>query len=105
MNVKDWQDLASVFRAGAERAFGWSHNAAMQQHAEILETQADRCDAIARERDGYPMVTHEHYTAHGDTFAAMREARGSVAALSECVETVRGDGFCRAQPLRVAPHS
>ena len=66
MTVKDWLDLASVFRAGAERAFGWSHNSAMQIHAEVLETQADRCDEIARERDGNPLIaSHNHYHYHG----------------------------------------
>lgn len=65
MDVKDWYDLASVYRAGAERAFGWSHNSAMQIQAEVLETQADRCDEIARERDGNPLVVHEHYHYHG----------------------------------------
>lgn len=64
MSVKDWQDLASVYRAGAERAFGWSHNSAMQIQAEVLDYQAARCDEIARERDGNPLVSHEHYHWH-----------------------------------------
>ena len=65
MDVKDWSDLASVYRAGAKRARGWVLNSAMQQHAEVLETQADRCDEIARERDGNPLVVHEHYHYYG----------------------------------------
>lgn len=65
MDAQDWQDLASVFRAGAERARGWSHNTAMQLQAEVLDTQADRCDEIARDRDGNPPVVHTHYHLHG----------------------------------------
>jgi len=64
MDSKDWQDLASVYRAGAERASGWSHNSAMQIHAEVLMTQADRCAEIARERDGNPPVVHDHPHQH-----------------------------------------
>jgi hypothetical protein len=64
MDVKDWQDLASVFRAGAGQARGWVLNSAMQQHAGILDAQADRCDEIARERDGNQPVVHEHGHAH-----------------------------------------
>lgn len=64
MDVKDWQDLASVFRAGAGRARGWVWNSDRQQDAEILDAQADRCDEIARERDGNPPAVHEHPHAH-----------------------------------------
>lgn len=64
MNVKDWQDMASVFRAGAGRARGWFLNSDRQQDAEILDAQADRCDEIARERDGYPPAVHEHPHTH-----------------------------------------
>ena len=64
MDVKDWQDLASVYRAGAGRARGWSHNSAMQQQAEVLDAQAGRFDEIARERDGNPPAVHEHPHAH-----------------------------------------
>lgn len=66
MSWLDWNDLASVYRAGADRARGWSHNSGMQQHAEILEAQADRCDEIARERQGNPPVTHTHGHYHGE---------------------------------------
>lgn len=65
MNVKDWQDMASVFRAGAGRARGWVLNSAMQQQAEVLDAQADQCMEIARDRDGNPLVTHIHYHEHG----------------------------------------
>jgi hypothetical protein len=64
MNAQDWANLASVFRAGQERAAGWSSNTAMIQHAAILEAQADRCEAIARELDGFPPVEHDHYHVH-----------------------------------------
>jgi hypothetical protein len=64
MDAQDWRDLGSVHRAGAARARSWSHNTALQQHAAILEAQADRCDEIARERDGNPPVTHEHEHYH-----------------------------------------
>lgn len=64
MDVKDWQDMASVFRAGAERARGWEFNAGRQQDAEILDAQAGRCEEIAREQDGNPPVVHEHPHLH-----------------------------------------
>lgn len=64
MSAEDWQDLASVFRAGAGRARGWSLNSAMQQQAEVLDAQADRCGEIARDRDGNPPVVHEHTHHH-----------------------------------------
>ena len=64
MDSKDWQDLASVYRAGADCARGWVFNNDMQIHAEILDTQADRCEEIARERDGYPPVVHDHPHTH-----------------------------------------
>lgn len=65
MTPQDWTDLASVFQAGSDRARSWSHNSAMQQHAEILEAQADRCEEIARDLDGNPPVEHTHYHWHG----------------------------------------
>lgn len=72
MDVKDWQDMASVYRAGAGRASGWGHNSAMQQQAEVLDAQADRCDEIARERDGYPLVSHDHPHLHIDPGSGRR---------------------------------
>jgi len=63
-DARDWADLASVFRAGAGRARGWVHNSGRQQAAEILDAQADRCDEIARERDGNPLVSHDQYHYH-----------------------------------------
>lgn len=50
MTWKDWQDLASVYRAGADRARQWEFNADRQQDAEVLEAQAKRCEEIAEER-------------------------------------------------------
>jgi hypothetical protein len=72
MDSKDWQDLASVYRAGAGRARGWSLNSDRQQDAEILDAQADRCDEIARERDGYPLVSHDHPHLHTDPGSGQR---------------------------------
>ena len=64
MDAQDWADLATVYRAGARRAAGWCFNADRQQDAEILEAQADRCEEIARERDGNPPVEHYHDHLH-----------------------------------------
>jgi hypothetical protein len=64
MDSKDWQDLASVYRAGADRARGWTFNGDRQQDAEILDAQAGRCEEIARERDGNPPVVHDHPHRH-----------------------------------------
>lgn len=64
MDAQDWADLASVYRAGADRARGWPFNNDRQQDSGILEAQADRCDEIARRRDGNPPVTHEHEHEH-----------------------------------------
>ena len=64
MDSGDWKDLASVYRAGAERARGWVFNNDMQTQAEVLDAQADRCLEIARELDGCPLVTHEHLHMH-----------------------------------------
>lgn len=61
MDARDWEDLASVYRAGAHRARGWVMNLDRQQDADILDAQADRCEEIARERKGWPAVTHTHY--------------------------------------------
>jgi hypothetical protein len=66
MDSRDWQDFASVYRAGAERAAGWSHNTAMVQHTAVLERQADRCEEIAPDRDGNPPVVHDHDHFHTD---------------------------------------
>lgn len=66
MDAQDWADLASVYRAGAERARGWPYNNDRQQDAEILEVQADRCDEIARERNGLPPADHVHDHVHTD---------------------------------------
>jgi hypothetical protein len=63
MDAQDWADLATVFRAGADRSRGWTMNRERQQNAEILDAQADRCEEIARYRAGNPPVTHIHY--HG----------------------------------------
>lgn len=49
MTPEYWNDLASVFRAGAERASGWVFNSAMQQQAQIMEVMANRCDEISDE--------------------------------------------------------
>jgi hypothetical protein len=64
MSAEDWSDLGRVFRAGAGRARGWVFNNDMQQQAEILDAQADQCEEIARERDGYPLVLHDHRHEH-----------------------------------------
>lgn len=64
MDAQDWADLASVYRAGAGRARGWCFNTGRQQDADILEAQAERCDEIARERDGNPPVVHDHDHLH-----------------------------------------
>jgi hypothetical protein len=66
MTPQDWYDLASVYRAGADRARGWVMNIDRQQDADILDAQADRCEEIARERDGLPPVEHDHYHRHAD---------------------------------------
>jgi ABC-type Zn2+ transport system substrate-binding protein/surface adhesin len=63
MDAQDWADLATVFRAGADRSRDWTMNTERQQNAEILDAQADRCEEIARDRAGNPPVTHTHY--HG----------------------------------------
>jgi hypothetical protein len=75
---QDWADLASVYRAGADRARGWIMNNDRQQDAEILDAQADRCDEIARERDGLPPVEHDH--PHDDGNRLMHRHRHSHAA-------------------------
>jgi hypothetical protein len=64
MDAADWYDLASVYRAGADRARGWCFNGDRQQDADILEAQADRCEEIGRERDGNPPVVHDHDHFH-----------------------------------------
>jgi hypothetical protein len=66
MDARDWYDLASVFRAGAERSRGWNMNIERQQQAEVLDAQADRCEEIGRERDGLPPVEHDHYHWYED---------------------------------------
>jgi hypothetical protein len=50
MTKQDWLDMASVYRAGAERSRQWSYNASRQQDAEVLEAQAERCEQIAAGR-------------------------------------------------------
>lgn len=69
LSEQDWQDMASVFRAGSVRAAGWEMNTAMQQHAEILEAQAVQCETIAWERalprPGRQPLSHEHVHDHG----------------------------------------
>jgi len=72
MDSKDWQDLASVYRTGAARARGWGWNSDRQQDAGILDAQADRCEEIARERDGYPLVSHDHDHTHTDPGSGQR---------------------------------
>jgi hypothetical protein len=64
MSADDWQDLASVYRAGAERARGWAYNDDAQRDAQVLDAQADRCEEIARERDGNLPVVHDHDHLH-----------------------------------------
>jgi hypothetical protein len=48
----DWEDLASVYRAGADKARGWVMNIDRQQEAEVLAAMADRCLTLALRRPG-----------------------------------------------------
>jgi hypothetical protein len=50
MNAEDWLNFASVYRAGADRARGWSLNNDRQQDAAVLDAMADRCEYLAGER-------------------------------------------------------
>lgn len=67
MDSQDWRNMASVFRAGADRAYGWVFNTDRIQDGDILEAQAGRCEEIARELDGNPAVEHDHDHDHFHT--------------------------------------
>lgn len=64
MSPLDWYLWSTVYRAGAERARAWPMNSDMQNQAEVLEAQAERCEEIAREQTGNPAVTHGHLHLH-----------------------------------------
>jgi hypothetical protein len=51
MSPRDWQDLASVYRAGAERSRAWAPDMSRLQEAEALDAMAQRCHEIAAERN------------------------------------------------------
>jgi hypothetical protein len=51
MTSQDWQDLASVYRAGADESRQWVYNASRKQDADVLDAQAGRCEEIAAGRN------------------------------------------------------
>lgn len=51
MTAQDWRDLARMYRAGAACHASPLRGLAEHRLAEALNAQADKCEAIARERE------------------------------------------------------
>ena len=51
MNSRDWQDMASVYRAGADKSRQRVMNIDRCQEAEVLGAMADRCEEVARSKN------------------------------------------------------
>jgi hypothetical protein len=51
MSQRDWQDMASVYQAGADQQRGYIMNIERQQQAQSLDAMAARCEELAAERN------------------------------------------------------